>query len=160
MQDIWHYFHIQADSMQVILLESLNKLGKAGEVVAVKDGYAKNYLIPQNKAIVANKANLADLKNKISKINSDNDKRIAKASTMKEILDGKIYEIQIDANDEGILYGSVNQQQIIRLISDKVKDISADSIVMPQIKNLGEYSITVRLYEDISAKINLSVIKK
>ena len=146
--------------MQVILLECLNKLGKAGEIVAVKDGYAKNYLIPQNKAIVANKANLADLKNKISKINSDNDKRIAKASTMKEILDGKIYEIQIDANDEGILYGSVNQQQIIRLISDKIKDISADSIVMPQIKNLGEYSITVRLYEDISAKINLSVIKK
>ena len=146
--------------MQVILLESLNKLGKAGEIVAVKDGYAKNYLIPQNKAIVANKANLADLKNKISKINSDNDKRIAKASTMKENLDGKIYEIQIDANDEGILYGSVNQQQIIRLISDKVKDISADSIVMPQIKNLGEYSITVRLYEDISAKINLSVTKK
>ena len=146
--------------MQVILLESLNKLGKAGEIVAVKDGYAKNYLIPQNKAIVANKANLADLKNKISKINSDNDKRIAKASTMKEILDGKIYEIQIDANDEGILYGSVNQQQIIQLISDKVADISVDSIVMPQIKNLGEYSITVRLYEDISAKINLSVIKK
>ena len=160
MQDIWHYFHIQADNMQVILLESLNKLGKAGEVVAVKDGYAKNYLIPQNKAIVANKANLADLKNKISKINSDNDKRIANASTMKENLDGKIYEVQIDANDEGILYGSVNQQQIIRLISDKVKDISADSIVMPQIKNLGEYSITVRLYEDISAKINLSVTKK
>ena len=146
--------------MQVILLESLNKLGKAGEIVAVKDGYAKNYLIPQNKAIVANKANLADLKNKISKINSENDKRIAKASTMKENLDGKTYEIQIDANDEGILYGSVNQQQIIRLISDKIKDISADSIVMPQIKNLGEYSITVRLYEDISAKINLSVIKK
>ena len=146
--------------MQVILLESLNKLGKAGEIVAVKDGYAKNYLIPQNKAIVANKANLADLKNKISKINSENDKRIAKASTMKENLDGKIYEIQIDANDEGILYGSVNQQQIIQLISDKVADISADAIVMPQIKNIGEYSITVRLYEDISAKINLSVTKK
>ena len=146
--------------MQVILLESLNKLGKAGEIVAVKDGYAKNYLIPQNKAIVANKANLADLKNKISKINSENDKRIAKASTMKENLDGKTYEIQIDANDEGILYGSVNQQQIIRLISNKVKDISADAIVMPQIKNIGEYSITVRLYEDISAKINLSVTKK
>ena len=160
MLDIWHYFHIQADNMQVILLESLNKLGKAGEIVAVKDGYAKNYLIPQNKAIVANKANLADLKNKISKINSENDKRIAKASTMKENLDGKTYEIQIDANDEGILYGSVNQQQIIQLISDKVADISVDSIVMPQIKNLGEYSITIRLYEDISAKINLSVTKK
>ena len=93
--------------MQVILLESLNKLGKAGEVVAVKDGYAKNYLIPQNKAIVANKTNLADLKNKISKINSDNEKRIAEASTMKENLDGKTYQFQIDANDEGNLYGSI-----------------------------------------------------
>tara|TARA_B100000575_G_scaffold285206_1_gene280201 strand:+ start:577 stop:1017 length:441 start_codon:yes stop_codon:yes gene_type:complete len=146
--------------MQVILLESLNKLGKAGEVVAVKDGYAKNYLIPQNKAIVANKSNLADLKNKISKINSDNDKRIAEALKMKENLDGKTYEIQIDANDEGILYGSVNQQQIMQLISDKVENISLDSIVMPQIKNLGEHSITILLYEDTSATINLSVIRK
>ena len=160
LQDTWHYFHSQANKMQVILLESLNKLGKAGEVVAVKDGFAKNYLIPQNKAIVANKTNLADLKNKISKINSDNEKRIAEASTMKENLDGKTYQFQADANDEGILYGSINQQQISHLISDKVGDTNADSIIMPQIKNLGEYSITVRLYEDISATINLSVIKK
>lgn len=146
--------------MQVILLESLNKLGKAGEVVAVKDGYAKNFLIPRNKAIVANKANLADLKNKISKINTDNEKRINDSSSIKESLDNKTYTIETEANDEGILYGSINPQQIIRLISDKVKDINADSIVMPQIKNLGEHSVTIRLYEDISATINLSVVKK
>lgn len=160
MLDIWHYFHIQVDKMQVILLESLNKLGKAGEVVAVKDGYAKNFLIPRNKAIVANKANLADLKNKISKINTDNEKRINDSSSIKESLDNKTYTIETEANDEGILYGSINPQQIIRLISDKVKDINADSIVMPQIKNLGEHSVTIRLYEDISATINLSVVKK
>lgn len=160
MLDIWHYFHIQVDKMQVILLESLNKLGKAGEVVVVKDGYAKNFLIPRNKAIVANKANLADLKNKISKINTDNEKRINDSSSIKESLDNKTYTIETEANDEGILYGSINPQQIIRLISDKVKDINADSIVMPQIKNLGEHSVTIRLYEDISATINLSVVKK
>ena len=160
MQDIWHYFHIQAGNMQVILLESLNKLGKAGEVVAVKDGYAKNYLIPQNKAIVANKANLADLKNRITKINTDNDKRIIEASSMKESLNNSTYTIETEANDEGILYGSINPQQIIQLISDKVKDINADSIVMPLIKNIGEHSVTIRLYEDISATINLSVVKK
>ena len=146
--------------MQVILLESLNKLGKAGEVVAVKDGYAKNYLIPQNKAIVANKTNLADLKNRISKINSDNDIRIAEAKSIKESLDGKTYEVQIEANDEGVLYGSINQQQIIQLISNETNNINADSIVVPQIKNIGEYSITIRLYEEISATITLSVIKK
>ena len=160
MQDIWHYFHIRVDNMQVILLESLNKLGKAGEVVAVKDGYAKNYLIPQNKAIVANKTNLADLKNRISKINSDNDIRIAEAKSIKESLDGKTYEVQIEANDEGVLYGSINQQQIIQLISNVTNNINVDSIVVPQIKNIGEYSVTIRLYEEISATITLSVIKK
>ena len=160
MQDIWHYFHIRVDNMQVILLESLNKLGKAGEVVAVKDGYAKNYLIPQNKAIVANKTNLADLKNRISKINSDNEIRITEAKSIKENLDGKTYEVQIDANDEGVLYGSINQQQIIQLISDKANNINSDSILMPQIKNIGEYSVTIRLYEEISATITLSVSKK
>ena len=146
--------------MQVILLESLNKLGKAGEVVAVKDGYAKNYLIPQNKAIVANKTNLADLKNRISKINSDNDIRIAEAKSIKENLDGKTYEVQIEANDEGVLYGSINQQQIIQLISNETNSVNADSIVVPQIKNIGEYSVTIRLYEEISATITLSVMKK
>ena len=160
MQGIWHYFHIRVDNMQVILLESLNKLGKAGEVVAVKDGYAKNYLIPQNKAIVANKTNLADLKNRISKINSDNEIRITEAKSIKENLDGKTYEVQIDANDEGVLYGSINQQQIIQLISDKANNINSDSILMPQIKNIGEYSVTIRLYEEISATITLSVSKK
>ena len=160
MQGIWHYFHIRVDNMQVILLESLNKLGKAGEVVAVKDGYAKNYLIPQNKAIVANKTNLADLKNRISKINSDNDIRIAEAKSIMENLDGKTYEVQIEANDEGVLYGSINQQQIIQLISNETNNINADSIVVPQIKNIGEYSVTIRLYEEISATITLSVIKK
>ena len=146
--------------MQVILLESLNKLGKAGEIVAVKDGYAKNYLIPQNKAIVANKTNLADLKNRISKINTDNDKRIIEASNIKNDLDNSSYTVETEANDEGILYGSINPQQIMQLVSDKAKGINADSIVMPQIKNLGEYSVTIRLYEDIAATISLSVVKK
>ena len=157
---MWRCFHTQADNMQVILLESLNKLGKAGEVIVVKEGYAKNYLIPKNKAIVANKTNLADLKNRISKINSDNDKRIAEAESIKENLDGKTYEVQIEANDEGVLYGSINQQQIIQLISNETNIINADSIIVPQIKNIGDYKVTIRLYEEISATITLSIIKK
>jgi len=146
--------------MQVILLESLNKLGRAGDIVTVKNGYAKNYLIPQNKAIVANKSNLADLKNRISKINSDSEKRIAEAKSIKESLDGKTYEVQIEANDEGVLYGSINPQQIIQLISDVQNNINVDSIALPQIKNIGEHSVIIHLYEDISSTITLSVVKK
>ena len=103
---------------------------------------------------------MADLKNRISKINSDNDIRIAEAKSIKENLDGKTYEVQIEANDEGVLYGSINQQQIIQLISNETNNINADSIVVPQIKNIGEYSVTIRLYEEISATISLSVTKK
>ena len=146
--------------MQVILLESLNKLGRAGDVVTVKNGYAKNYLIPQNKAIVANKSNLADLKNRISKINSDSEKRIAEAKSIKESLDGKTFEVQIEANDEGVLYGSINPQQVIQLISDVQNNINVDSIALPQIKNIGEHSVIIHLYEDISSTITLSVIRK
>ena len=61
--------------MDIILLESLNKLGKAGEIVTVKDGFAKNFLIPEKKAIIANKKNKADLENRISQINSNNEKK-------------------------------------------------------------------------------------
>ena len=146
--------------MQVILLESLNKLGRAGDIVTVKNGYAKNYLIPQNKAIVANKSNLADLKNRISKINSDSEKRIAEAKSIKESLDGKTYEVQIEANDEGVLYGSINPQKVIQLISDVQNNINVDSIALPQIKNIGEHSVIIHLYEDISSTITLSVIRK
>ena len=63
--------------MDIILLESLNKLGKAGEIVTVKDGFAKNYLIPEKKAIIANKKNKADLESRIAQINTKNDNKIA-----------------------------------------------------------------------------------
>ncbi len=70
--------------MDIILIESINKLGKAGEIVTVKDGFAKNYLIPEKKAIIANKKNKADLENRITQINSNNDKKIVEANEIKE----------------------------------------------------------------------------
>ena len=65
--------------MQIILLETLNKLGKAGDVVSVKDGFANNFLIPQKKAIIANKKNLSDLTSKMTQINENNLKKITEA---------------------------------------------------------------------------------
>ena len=81
--------------MDIILLESLNKLGKAGEIVTVKDGFAKNFLIPEKKAIIANKKNKADLENRITQINSNNDKKIVEANEIKEKLDQKKISIEI-----------------------------------------------------------------
>ena len=98
--------------MDIILLESLNKLGKAGEIVTVKDGFAKNFLIPEKKAIIANKKNKADLENRITQINSNNDKKIVEANEIKEKLDQKKISIAMEVNDDGSLYGAVSQKSV------------------------------------------------
>ncbi len=146
--------------MQVILLESLTKLGKAGEIVSVKDGFAKNYLIPHNKAIVANKANLSDLDQRLSKINANNKKKLEEASLIKQKINENEYKIEMEANDEGNLYGAITHHQIINAISVDTNLINGDTIILPQIKSLGNYPVKIRLYEDVIASIIISVVKK
>ena len=147
--------------MDIILLESLNKLGKAGEIVTVKDGFAKNYLIPEKKAIIANKKNKADLENRITQINSNNDKKIVEANEIKEKLDQKKISIAMEANDDGSLYGAVSQKSVSESIYSLLEiKISPDAVVLDPIKEIGETEIQVILYEDIKAILHLEVTKK
>jgi large subunit ribosomal protein L9 len=147
--------------MDIILLESLNKLGKAGEIVTVKDGFAKNFLIPEKKAIIANKKNKADLENRITQINANNDKKMVEANELKEKLDGKKILIEMEANDDGSLYGTVSQKSVCESIFalHKIK-ISPDSVILDPIKELGENDIQISLYEDIKANVHLEIAKK
>ena len=147
--------------MDIILLESLNKLGKAGEIVTVKDGFAKNFLIPEKKAIIANKKNKADLENRITQINSNNDKKIVEANEIKEKLDQKKISIAMEANDDGSLYGAVSQKSVSESIYSLLEiKISPDAVVLDPIKELGETEIHVILYEDIKANLHLEITKK
>ena len=147
--------------MEIILLESLNKLGKAGEIVTVKDGFAKNYLIPEKKAIIANKKNKADLENRITQINSNNDKKIVEANEIKEKLDQKKISIAMEANDDGSLYGAVTQKSVSESIYSLLEiKISPDAVVLDPIKEIGETEIQVILYEDIKAILHLEITKK
>ena len=147
--------------MDIILLESLNKLGKAGEIVTVKDGFAKNYLIPEKKAIIANKKNKADLENRITQINSNNDKKIVEANEIKEKLDQKKISIAMEANDDGSLYGAVSQKSVSESIYSLFEiKISPDAVVLDPIKEIGETEIQVILYEDIKAILHLEITKK
>ena len=147
--------------MDIILLESLNKLGKAGEIVTVKDGFAKNFLIPEKKAIIANKKNKADLQNRITQINSNNDKKIVEANEMKEKLDQKKISIAMEANDDGSLYGAVSQKSVSESIYSLLEiKISPDAVVLDPIKEIGETEIQVILYEDIKAILHLEITKK
>ena len=147
--------------MEIILLESLNKIGKAGEIVAVKDGFAKNFLIPGKKAIIANKKNKADLENRITQINANNDKKIIEANKMKEKLDGKKISMEMEANDDGSLYGAVSQKSVSESIFSLLKiKISPDAVILHQIKEIGKTNIQIGLYEDINANLHLEITKK
>ena len=147
--------------MDIILLESLNKLGRAGEIVTVKDGFAKNYLIPEKKAIIANKKNKADLENRITQINSNNDKRVVEANEIKEKLDQKKISIAMEANDDGSLYGAVSQKSVSESVYSLLEiKISPDAVVLDPIKEIGETEIQVILYEDIKAILHLEITKK
>tara|TARA_Y200000002_G_scaffold259329_1_gene215074 strand:- start:381 stop:827 length:447 start_codon:yes stop_codon:yes gene_type:complete len=147
--------------MDIILLESLNKLGKAGEIVTVKDGFAKNFLIPEKKAIIANKKNRADLETRITQINSNNDQKIVEANELKLKLDGKKISIEMEANDDGSLYGAVSQKSVSESIFTihNIK-ISPDAVILDSIKEVGETEIQINLYEKIKADLQLEITKK
>ena len=147
--------------MEVILLESLNKLGKAGEIITVKDGFAKNFLIPEKKAIIANKKNKADLETRITQINANNDKKVIEANALKEKLDGKKISIEMEANDDDSLYGAVSQKSVSESIDNLLKiKIPPDAVILDPIKKLGETEIQISLYEDIKAELYLKITKK
>ncbi len=147
--------------MQIILLETLNKLGKAGEIVTVKDGFARNFLLPEKKAIIANKKNKANLETKMVQIKKNNEKKINEANQIKSTLNEKTITIEMEANDEGNLYGNVSQ----RLIVDEIKkqfstNLTVDNVIIGPIKTLGSHELSVRLYDSISAGIKLEILKK
>ena len=146
--------------MQIILLESIDRVGKAGEVVAVKDGYANNFLLPNKLAIVANKKNKLDLESKLEVISKKNDIKIAEANTLKDELDKISLTMRVEANDEDGLYGAITQKQVSDLLKAQGHDILNENIVTGEIKNIGEFDLTIKIYEDISSTIKISIEKK
>tara|TARA_B100000886_G_scaffold149980_1_gene101958 strand:+ start:93 stop:539 length:447 start_codon:yes stop_codon:yes gene_type:complete len=147
--------------MQIILLESLTKLGKAGEIVNVKDGFARNYLIPQKKAIVANKKNKLNLSDKMSQISENNQIKIEDAENLKSKIEGKTIKIDMEANDDGKLYGAINQKFIVEQVKQSLSiELQAESIILYPIKSIGDYEVKLRLYEEIQASIRLEISKK
>ena len=146
--------------MQIILLESIDRVGKAGEIVAVKDGYANNYLIPRKLAIVANKNNKLELQSKLDVISEQNEKKITEANALKLELDKVSLTMRVEANDEGGLYGTITQKQISNLLKAEGHSILNENIITGEIKALGEFEITIKIYEDISSILKVLIEKK
>ena len=144
--------------MEVILLESLNKLGKIGDVVSVKDGFARNYLIPQKKALRANKENkdyYAKIKDDVLKKNKES---ISSAeSIIKQISTKEIIFIR-NASDNGQLYGSVSPKDISNYFNDNKVDIKPSNINLHNaIKKIGIYDINIKLHAEVSCNLKINV---
>ena len=146
--------------MEIILLESLHKIGKAGEIVTVKDGYANNFLIPNKKAIVANKQNKKTLDSRIVEINKKNEEKIAAAIKKQESMENISLEISMECNDEGKLYGSVNPKLVSDELAKMGHEIPAEMISIEDIKSTGDFNITVNIYEEIVSQLKILISKK
>ena len=144
--------------MQIILLESIERVGKAGEIVVVKDGYANNYLIPRKLAIVANKNNKLQLQGKLDVISKRNDQKIEEANALKLKLDKISLTMRVEANDEGGLYGTITQKQISDLLKAEGHSILNENIVLT-LKALGLkiYAYTINSNKQLEKAKNLNL---
>ncbi len=144
--------------MEVILLESFNKLGKIGDVVNVKDGFARNYLIPQKKALRANKEN----KDHFTKIKKEliekNNKVIEEARESLKKISGEDIIFIRNASDNGQLYGSVSPKDISSYFDQKKIDIKPSNINLHSaIKKVGIYSINIKLHAEVTCDLKINV---
>ena len=148
--------------MQVILLENIKKLGAIGEKVTVKDGYARNFLLKNKKALVANKKNTEYFEQQKSEINRKNEVEKNKANETFQVLNNAELEIYKEAMENGQLYGSINIKEIVTLIKEqKDLDISAEKIeTRGQLKNAGISKVYINLHAEVIAIINLNVKPK
>ncbi len=145
--------------MEVILNESIESLGKAGDIVNVSDGYARNYLIPKGIAIVANKKNLVQIEKQRAAILERAAKVRQEFEALAEQLSKLDIEIPVKVGEEEKLYGSVTSMDIAKAIEDKGYQVDRKKIVLPEpIKALGEYEIPVKLSPDVTATVKVRVV--
>ena len=146
--------------MQIILLEKVINLGTLGDVVRVKDGYARNLLIPQGKAKRANTANLADFEKRRVELEKAHAELLAQTQEKGAKLEGMMVQITQKAGVDGKLFGSVNNSDISEALKKQGFDVSKSTIRMPEgpLKMIGDYPIKVSLHADVVVSITVSVL--
>ena len=146
--------------MQVILLERVAKLGQMGEVVTVKDGYARNYLLPQKKALWASDANIKAFEDQKTQLEARNLETRKEAEKMAESLDGQTFIVIRSASDAGALYGSVSTRDAADAATEAGFSVDRKQVVMSRpIKELGLHSLMVSLHPEVEVTITLNVAR-
>ena len=146
--------------MKVILLENFKKLGSIGQIIDVKRGFARNFLIANKKALYASRENIAQVeKIKVELSKKDNDKK-KQAKEIAEKINKKYYKIKKLSTENNELYGSVKPTEISKLIHENEKIDIKPSMIQPveEIKSLGKFRVKVFLHSQVDAEINIEVL--
>jgi large subunit ribosomal protein L9 len=146
--------------MEVILLEPMKNLGKSGEKVEVKNGYARNYLIPRGVALRANKENLAVYESRKAEIDKQNAEKQAAADKVAKKLNGVEITIIRQAAEDGRLFGSVTVREIAEQIREKGFEIDSKSVdLLNPIRAIGVYKVLVSLHAEVNVEVSVNIAR-
>jgi len=145
--------------MKVILLENVKRVGSIGEVIEVKRGYARNFLIANKKALYASKENVAQVEKIKSNLSQKDNEKKKEAVQISEQINGKEYSVKKLSTENNELYGSVKPTEIAKLIQEENKIDITPSMIQPieEIKSLGKFKVKVSLHSEVDAEITISV---
>ena len=146
--------------MEVILLERIAKLGQMGETVKVRDGYARNYLLPLGKALRANDANKKRFESERAVLEARNLERKSEAQTVAEKLDGKSFIMVRSAGETGQMYGSVAARDIIAVLAEEGFTVGRSQVELNNpIKSIGLHTVELHLHSEVTVSIQLNVAR-
>lgn len=147
--------------MKVILLKDVESLGSAGEVVQVKDGFGRNFLIPRNEALVATDTNVAQFESRRNQHEAVAERERRAAEVVAKKLEADSLTAQVKVGEEDRLFGSVTVQNVAELLEEKGYEIDRRAIdIGDGIRELGVYNVEVRLHADVTATVKLWVVKE
>ena len=146
--------------MEVILLDKVGSLGQLGDVVRVKPGYARNYLIPQGIAVRANKANLEEFEARRAELEKQQADRLNAAQKRADGMAGLTLDVPVKAGDEGKLFGSVGAQDIVDAAARQSVEIDRSEVRLADgpIRLTGEYEVEVRVHPDVACTVTVNVV--
>ena len=145
--------------MKIVLLENLRKLGNIGETINVKRGYARNFLIPQKKALFASEKNIKEVEKIKSDLNKKDQEKKKSAREISDKLKNKVFEIKKLVIENKELYGSVKPTEISKLLKEKENIELSSSLIQPvtEIKSVGEFKVVLNLHSEVECFIKIKV---
>ncbi|MFZ1774297.1 MAG: 50S ribosomal protein L9 [Rhizobiaceae bacterium] len=146
--------------MHVILLERIPRLGQMGDTVRVKDGFARNFLLPMGKALRANEANKKKFEGQRAQLEARNLERKSEAQAVADQLDGKSFIAVRSAGETGQLYGSVSARDVADILTAEGFSVSRSQVALnTPIKTIGLHSVTLVLHADVEVKVSLNIAR-